>query len=298
MPFGEIRGKLRKNLAILLAGIEGRVLSGATHSEVEAIARHVADKLRGDPFCPLAAFAQSVHEQATTIPPAFSEDGEQGLLDRVPPSDIHTVFDVGANVGHWSQYALGAFPGATVHAFEIVPETSRLLLERLGKEPRFHAHPFGLSDEAGEIAVNIYPSNLLSSAFSLDGGRDVVEQITCRVERGADVARDLGIERIDLLKIDVEGAEGRVFAGFEPMFAEGRVRLVQFEYNRGAILGNFLLKNAYDFFVPHGYALGKLTPEGVQFHDYELSHEDFRGPNYVACRKGDEEMIAAVGCRS
>lgn len=298
MPFGEFRGKLRKNLAIWLAGVEGRLLAGASQGEIETIAGHVADKLRGDPFCPLTSFAQSLHEKATGIPNVFSKDGEQVLLDRVPPSEIQTVFDVGANVGLWSQYALGVFAGATVHAFEIVPETFRLLFERLGKEPRFQAHSFGLSDGAGEIAVNIFSSNLLSSAFSLNGGRDVVEKIVCRVERGADVAERLGIGKIDVLKIDVEGAEGRVFAGFEPMFTEARIRLVQFEYNRGAIVGNFLLKDAYEFFVPRGYVLGKLTPEGVRFHDYELAHEDFRGPNYVACRKGDEKMIAAIGCRS
>ena len=82
--------------------------------------------------------------------------------------------------------------------------------------------------------------------------------------------------------------------GFEPMISEKRIRLIQFEYNRGAIIGDFLLKHAYQFFRPRGYRLGKLTPGGVQFHDYELAHEDFLGPNYIACRDDDAELIRHI----
>ncbi|MGH8161097.1 MAG: FkbM family methyltransferase [Gammaproteobacteria bacterium] len=287
--------KIKKNLAVWLAWMQERALSGLEQGEIETIARHVAEQVH-DPFHPLVAYAHALHEKATTIPNRFSENGERALLDRVSALDVRSAFDVGANVGTWSTHALKVFPKADVHAFEVVPATFETLSERLGEDRRVHLHPFGLSDESGHVTVSVYPSNLLASMFALEGQDHAVGKIECKVERGADAAAAEGLRHIDILKIDVEGAEGRVLSGFEPMLTEARVRLVQFEYNRGAILGGFLLKHAYEFFCPRGYRLGKLTPLGVRFHPYQFAHEDFIGPNYVACREGDEEMIAAVRC--
>ena len=154
-----------------------------------------------------------------------------------------------------------------------------------------------MNDRAGRVAVHIYSSNLLSSIFALDSDSNAVGQVDCEVRRGADYAAAHDIQRIDILKIDVEGAEGKVLAGFDPMISEGRVRLIQFEYNRGAILGDFLLKHAYAFFTPRGYRLGKLMPDGVHFHTYHFGHEDFAGPNYVACREDDAELIRLIAAK-
>jgi hypothetical protein len=33
--------------------------------------------------------------------------------------------------------------------------------------------------------------------------------------------------------------------------------------------------------------VGKIYPDYVDFRDYDLSDEDFLGPNYLACRVGD-----------
>ena len=35
----------------------------------------------------------------------------------------------------------------------------------------------------------------------------------------------------------------------------------------------------------HGYAVGKIYPDYVEFRDYSLDDEDFVGPNYLAVRR-------------
>ena len=107
---------------------------------------------------------------------------------------------------------------------------------------------------------------------------------------GDDYAALNSVDSIDFLKIDVEGAEKKVLRGFKDMLGSRAIRLIQFEYNRGAIIGDFLLKDAYEFFSAFGYKLGKLVPEGVLFHDYHYSYENFVGPNYVACREDDIDL--------
>lgn len=288
---------VRKNLVIKLADWQQRALRDFDQSQVETIARHVADRIADGPRQPLVAFAQALAEKATNIPNEFTKNGEQALLDRISPLPARIVFDVGANVGTWSRHAIKVFPAADLHAFEIVPDTFTELRRRLPPEPRLTLNPFGLSDHAGRVTVHLYSSNLISSIFKLADESQVVRDIDCRVERGADYAAAHAIDQIDVLKIDVEGAEGKVLAGFEPMISGQRIRLIQFEYNRGAILGDFLLKHAYDFFSPRGYRLGKLTPRGVHFHAYDLVHEDFIGPNYVACRESDAELVPMIEWR-
>ena len=289
-----LAAKIKKNLAVHLPSVQRRLLRGFSQGEIETIARHVAERCERNPSEKLVAFARALAEKATAVPNMFHANGEQALLDRLAGDTVRVVFDVGANVGTWSRHALKVFPRAQLHAFEIVPDTCAILQGQIGGDERVHINPFGLSDAAGGVDVHLYSSNLISSMFSLQNERDARPTIRCEVRRGADYAASQGIGHIDVLKVDVEGAEGKVFSGFEPMFSEKRIGIVQFEYNRGAILGDFLLKHAYEFFRPRGYRLGKLGPEGVAFHEYELAHEDFLGPNYVACREEDAQTIARI----
>jgi FkbM family methyltransferase len=290
----DLTNKIRKNLAIYLPSVQTWLLSGFDQGEIETIAGHVADRTGRNPSQPLVAFARALAEKATVIPNRFTENGEKALLDCLSEMPFRVIFDVGANVGTWSTHALNVFPHATLHAFEIVPTTFEALSRRIINMPRVNINPFGLSDHAGRVHVYVYSSNLISSMFALDDEAMSTGRIDCEVRCGADYAVAHDIQHIDILKIDVEGAEGKVLAGFEPMISEGRVRLIQFEYNRGALLGDFLLKHSYAFFTQRGYQLGKLTPNGVQFHTYSFCHEDFVGPNYVACRSGDSELIRLI----
>ena len=113
--------------------------------------------------------------------------------------------------------------------------------------------------------------------------------------RGDDYVRANNIGMIDFLKIDVEGMEASVLRGFSTMFQERRIRLVQFEYNTTNIVSKFLLRDAYQFFEGFGYCVGKLYPNHVEFRDYHYRHEDFCGPNMVAARKEDKEMLQLLG---
>jgi hypothetical protein len=106
-----------------------------------------------------------------------------------------------------------------------------------------------------------------------------------RVERGDEYVREHGIERIDMLKIDVEGAEMRVLQGLEETISAGRVRAIQFEYSRLNIVARCFLRDLYEFLVARGYRVGKIYPTYVDFRDYSFDHEDFIGPNYLAIRR-------------
>lgn len=220
----------------------------------------------------------------------IERNGEAWLLGRLAALNPQVVFDVGANVGDWSLRAARLLPGATIHAFEPVPTTFEILARRLGPlGPRVHANPFGLSDKDGEIALNVIEGDsTLSSFVSLHEGRQ--QRVACAVRAGDAYLAERGVGRIDLLKIDVEGAEPLVLAGLARALGEGRIDAIQFEYGQANILTKFLLRDFYQVLEQAGYAVGKLYPTRVDFRAYRFEHEDFVGPNFVAVRQSHERL--------
>jgi hypothetical protein len=128
---------------------------------------------------------------------------------------------------------------------------------------------FGLSDREGETTFYHYPHNplqtsLMAHPFQTHGRR---------LRLGDAFCAEQGIQKIDLLKIDVEGAESFVLRGFEKMLAGRRISIIQFEYEKLNTVNKFLLKDFYALLGGCGYALGKIFPTYVDFRDYAYEHE-------------------------
>ena len=220
-------------------------------------------------------------------------NGERWLLQTLAAHNLlGTAFDVGANHGDWADLVLEANSSALVHCFEICPPTFEKVSARLSGEKNVVLNCFGLSDAPGEIEVKYCRDG--------DGGStmfDMVlplkaEIINARVACGSDYCAANGVQKIDCLKLDVEGAEHLVLNGFGEMLNPAVVPVVQFEYGLVNILTKFLLKDFHSFFKSRGYKLGKLYPDFVGFREYRFEDEDFRGPNYVAA---SPHMTALLG---
>lgn len=243
----------------------------------------------------VAAVGAAIAKFGGGIKNDIDTNGEKWLIEKTGPFGFQTIFDVGANVGHWSELAYKNHAEANIHAFEIVPDTFSALTQNTEDlTDRLTRNNIGLMDRAGDITIYTGDNSELSSIHSHKDQGDIGAAIKCPVKVGADYAKDQKVDCIDFMKVDTEGAEAKVLKGFESYFDQKKVRLVLFEYNRGALMSRFLLADFYAFFTSRGYKVGKLTPEGVLFREYDFSHEDFNGPNYVACLEGEEELIWAI----
>jgi FkbM family methyltransferase len=232
----------------------------------------------------------------------FSENGEQWLLRRIATCSPTVVFDVGANVGDWAAEVVRVAPDAQVHAFELVPATARQLSDRFRCNPRVTVVGSGLLDEPGTAQVRHYPSEPVLSGVVLKGVTDVPhpvahEWLDVPVTRGDDYCAERGVDHIDLLKIDAEGSDHLVLKGFARMLEGGSVGAVQFEYGRANALNRFLLADFYELLEAAGMRVGKLYPSYVDFRDYDVLHEDFIGPNFVAVHRDRRDLLDALGAR-
>ncbi|HLP77151.1 MAG TPA: FkbM family methyltransferase [Candidatus Paceibacterota bacterium] len=234
----------------------------------------------------------------------MQSNGEEWCVKKIATLKPRCIFDVGANVGDWVELCKAEAPDATIHAFEIAPDTFKKLKQRVGESSKLHLNPFGLSDreaeielyfpEASDYRATAYKENL-TAAFEAPGeSTPAVRTVKAQVLPGDDYARKNGIQEIDFLKIDVEGMEKSVLSGFKDMFSRRQIRAVQFEYNTTNIVSGFLLRDAYELLGEFGYRVGKLYPNYVDFRDYHYRHEDFGGPNMIAVRSDDRELLKVL----
>lgn len=220
-----------------------------------------------------------------------ARNGERWLLESLRTEPIRTVLDVGANVGSWSLMAADLLPQATIYALEVVPGTAARLRARVAQQERIKCFGLGLAAETGALTMQYNEAASTHATFTDYPHGWAGERIECPVMRGDEFLAREGIGRVDFLKLDVEGAEHLVLKGLDEYLRQGKVRFVQFEYGRVNILTHFLLRDFYELFQGYGYAVGKIYPDYVEFRDYDLGDEDFLGPNYLACRTGDEAKV-------
>jgi FkbM family methyltransferase len=229
-------------------------------------------------------------------------NGETWLLNRLAAFSPRVMIDVGANRGEWCIAAFQTNPTATIHAFEIVGETFNLLVENTKAfRSRIIVNGCGLSDKNGSLEIFHVPdcdvhSSFLADAHKIASDREYV-RISRPVRTGDDYLAEKNVAKIDMLKIDVEGAEPMVLDGFRDALSQHKIDVIQFEYGKHSLLTRYFLRDFYDRLGSYGYVLGKLFPDGVAFKQYDIADENFIGPNYVACRAERRDIIAAVTLR-
>lgn len=225
----------------------------------------------------VAAFIESAYENDGTS----LEEGERQLIARLRGSDIRSVMDVGAHLGEWSALALRAWPACHVHAIEVAPETCDQLRQRFAENGRLTINQCGLSDHIGTETLYYFPDH---PELTCDHRRHpgyVAHPFVASIVTGDAYCDRHGIETIDLLKIDVEGAELRVLRGFERRLHADAIACLTFEYGAFGIDTRTLLRDFYDL-LGERYWIGKVYRATVDFRDYDWRHERFAFATFCA----------------
>ena len=219
-------------------------------------------------------------------------NGEEWLLQKISETNPKVIFDVGANTGKYCLLAKKHNPATQVICFEPVKSTFSTLTSIVGSLPNVSLVNSGLFDENKKLTINIYPSHTHASLFDLKAipyesvGKEEIDLIS-----GDDYIKANKVEFIDILKLDVEGAELNAIKGCKNALAQKEVRLIQFEYGYINITTKNLLIDYYEYLSQFGYIVGKLYPKKVEFREYKQKDEDFIGPNMIAIRRDDTELI-------
>lgn len=219
-------------------------------------------------------------------------NGELTVLKKLSNIKPTVIFDGGANVGDYCSLVNKIIPECKIYAFEPVEATYQQLVKNIHNIPNIVPFKKGLFKENCTSVMNLFSSNEHSSLYDIQGLKTASAH-TQRIELicGDNFIKENNITSIDLLKLDVEGAEFDALIGFENAIKHGTIKAVQFEYGYINITTKKLLLDYYNFFDAYGYVVGKVFPKRVEFRKYEFKYEDFIGPNFIAVKKTEVELI-------
>ncbi|MCP5157673.1 MAG: FkbM family methyltransferase [Ectothiorhodospiraceae bacterium] len=225
----------------------------------------------------------------------FARNGEAFVLAALQGEPVEHVLDVGANVGDWARLAATALPDAVVHCFEVFPETAARLATRVADLERVQVNAFGLGRCEGEVRLKVFDEyDVLTTTVDIPHPY-ALRHASGHLSTGDAYLAGRGLDRVGLVKIDVEGAEYEVLEGLSTALDGGAVEVIQFEYGTGSIVTKHLLYDYYQLLSRRGYAVGKLYPNYVEFRDYVFEHEDFRAGNFVAVHRSRADLVDRLG---
>ena len=190
------------------------------------------------------------------VPSPLDVRGRQALLHppRVHPAVLGflspgaVVIDIGANLGEWTvPLARAVGPVGRVLAIEPTPRTAAALEATLAANALRHAEVLrcAISDHDGtaEFAVPLVTSARIDSGTArLGAARAGYEALHVPTRSLDSLAPERGLDRLDLIKIDVEGHERQVLEGAASTLERRRPVLVietghEMETDRPAIRG-------------------------------------------------------------
>jgi FkbM family methyltransferase len=194
----------------------------------------------------------------------LARNGE-GLLAAAAAPLVETFVDVGANVGDWTAH-LQAAAGRPLRGLLLEPgveAAARLRTRFAGDDDLTVVEAAAVDTAVDEVTFHEEPGAGQTSSLVTGASRpDSVSRRVPAVTLDALVAAQ-GWTNIDVLKVDTEGYDLRVLQGARGLLAEGRIGLIQFEYNAAWRDSDSSLLEARHLLTRHGYTLWLLTPEGL-----------------------------------
>jgi FkbM family methyltransferase len=192
-------------------------------------------------FAPDSIWRALHHYDPSQLPFQVEEIVEQRtyLRNGIRVGERDVVLDVGANVGVAALFFATECGASPVHCFEPVAPLFELLCENVAGFPACFPHRYGLGSRSGPAQISYYPAAASMSGLYADPeadravvrtamrnagaspdeidprleGRYRRETLRCELRTVSSVLPELELEHVDLLKIDVEGAELDVLEG-------------------------------------------------------------------------------------
>jgi FkbM family methyltransferase len=212
----------------------------------------------------------------------FSRDGvNPGVLRYFKAALPISLVDVGASCGDFTKSMQTHYGVRRAMLVEPQPARCRELEARFCG-PRFSIHQCALSDQETNCKMEVlnfdYSSSILPVRRDLPNvsatlDLNVREKITCRVTTLDTLLREAGwSESVDLLKIDVQGAELLMLRGAAESLP--RVRFVLSEVSFQPLYeGSALFQEVYDLLTSEGFRLLWLN-DAFRGQDGELLQSD------------------------
>jgi FkbM family methyltransferase len=179
--------------------------------------------VRGQPLAKLRWRGHDVfYRPATSDPLAIYQVllRQRGKAEYYLPLALkpEVILDIGSNIGASILFFHEQFPAARIYGFEPHPETFQVLQKNVGALPGVEVFNYGLGAADANISVPFDGADF-SRFMSKDKTADWSGPLTptaCQIKHAGEVMKTLGLTKVDLVKIDCEGAEYDVLTALPP----------------------------------------------------------------------------------
>lgn len=211
------------------------------------------------------------------------------FIDEHSAQNTYIFFDVGANIGQYStmlyQKLNSRRANFVIYSFEPGKFTYSQFLKNTSNFKNLHPYNIALgsvisnqelfSDFAGSGLASLYKRDLkyYNNELRSEG---VVE-----VKTLDSFCMEHQIEKIDFLKLDVEGSELNVLKGAKNMLANGKIGWIQFEFGGTALDARICLKDFFNLLPDYDFY--RVVKTGLRkIKQYDERWEIFLTSNFVA----------------
>lgn len=177
---------------------------------------------------------------------------------------VEAILDCGGHHGRVAREYAAMFPHARVWTFEPTPATFAALKANVAGESRIEPVNAAVGERAGRAEFHLAAHEQANSLLPPEEKRDGAPTVSVEVVRIDEFCRGKGIERVQIVKLDIEGHELAALRGCGAMIDEQRIDLLYCETRfEGGAAGATTLPQLCEYLEPRGYEVFGL---------YDLRH--------------------------
>jgi len=179
-----------------------------------------------------------------------------------------SFIDVGANIGIYSLFAAKSNSKYKVFAFEPV-ESNFIRFQnniQLNNLDNIDLYKIALSDKVGSINFELSPVKEESGWGGISNSENAMTVSTARLDEIVD-------QDIEIMKIDVEGAELLVLLGARKLLEKNRIKTIIFEVNPSRMQKlNFNLSDIVQLLEKYGYKILEKDRLFQQYSNFKVTN--------------------------
>jgi len=214
-------------------------------------------------------------------------NGELKVIDYLKknlPKSRNIFFDVGANIGEYSFFLFNSFKTAKIYSFEPSLKTFNRLVENVKEFGGVKPINIGLGDKNEKRILYIDDkqssiSTLHNRKVNLKGKEEI------NIMKLDTFCKMNDIDKIDFLKMDVEGNEFNILLGAREMLKNRKIYAIQFEFGIRNIDSKTFFRDFWDI-LNKDYEIYRVFNKGIcKIDRYSEKLEIFTGMNYFCILK-------------
>jgi FkbM family methyltransferase len=219
--------------------------------------------------------------------------GEDWIINYVKKhikSPVPNIFDVGANIGDYTTAIIASFGSENINLYCFEPSKTAfgMLTAELSAYQNINLYNIGFGDKEETVKLYSYAdgagsASVVNKYYENINNSNYVEEI--QITTLDAFCSTNKIEKIDFMKMDVEGYEFNILCGGKNLLTSYSIDFIQFEFGFPCIDSRVFFKDIYSY-LSDNYNIYRCLFDGlIKIDHYDYRDELYGIQNFLAVSK-------------